>query len=65
MVRHWCWPRLSGASPWLRHVFADGGYAGDKLNDALRRIGKWTVEIVKRSDTARGFQLFARSIARL
>lgn len=26
--------------PWLRHVFADGGYAGDKLRDAPRRIGK-------------------------
>jgi putative transposase len=26
--------------PWLRHVFADGGYAGDKLRQALRRIGK-------------------------
>lgn len=26
--------------PWLRHVFADGGYAGTKLKDALRRIGK-------------------------
>ena len=25
--------------PWLRHVFADGGYAGDKLRDALRKIG--------------------------
>ncbi len=25
--------------PWLRHVFADGGYAGDKLREALRRIG--------------------------
>lgn len=25
--------------PWLRHVFADGGYAGDKLKEALRRIG--------------------------
>jgi putative transposase len=24
--------------PWLRHVFADGGYAGNKLKDALRRI---------------------------
>jgi len=32
--------------PWLRHLFADGGYAGDKLKDALRRVGKWTVEIV-------------------
>jgi transposase len=43
--------------PWLRHVFADGGYAGDKLKDALRRISKWTIEIVKRSDTAKGFEV--------
>lgn len=46
--------------PWLRHVFADGGYAGEKLRDALRRIGKWTVEIVKRSDTAKGFVVLPR-----
>ena len=32
--------------PWLRHVFADGGYAGDKLRQALRRVGKWTIKIV-------------------
>jgi hypothetical protein len=25
---------------WLRHIFADGGYAEDKLKDALRQIGK-------------------------
>ena len=46
--------------PWLRHVFADGGYAGDKLRQALRRIGKWTLEIVKRSDTAKGFVVLPR-----
>jgi transposase len=46
--------------PWLRHVFADGGYAGDKLRDALRRIGKWTLEIIKRSDTAKGFKVLPR-----
>ena len=46
--------------PWLRHVFADGGYAGDKLKDALRRIGKWTIEIIKRSDTAKGFEVLPR-----
>ena len=46
--------------PWLRHVFADGGYAGDKLRQALRRIGKWTVEIVKRSDVAKGFVVLPR-----
>ena len=26
--------------PWLRHLFADGGYAGDKLRHALRRIAR-------------------------
>jgi transposase len=46
--------------PWLRHVFADGGYAGNKLKDALRRIGKCTVEIIKRSDTAKGFEVLPR-----
>lgn len=46
--------------PWLRHVFADGGYAGDKLCDALKKIGKWTLEIIKRSDTAKGFVLLPR-----
>jgi transposase len=28
--------------PWLRHIFADGGYAGDKLRKALKRIGEYT-----------------------
>jgi transposase len=46
--------------PWLRHIFADGGYAGPKLKDALRRIGDWTLQIVKRSDTAKGFEVLPR-----
>jgi len=46
--------------PWLRHIFADGGYAGDKLKDALASEGMWTIEIVKRSDTAKGFVLLPR-----
>ena len=46
--------------PWLRHVFADGGYAGDKLRDALAQMGKWTIEIIKRSDVAKGFELLPR-----
>jgi len=46
--------------PWLRHVFADGGYAGDKLTEALARHGKWQIEIVKRSDQATGFHLLPR-----
>ncbi len=27
--------------PWLRHVFADGGYAGDKLKGALQSLGEF------------------------
>jgi transposase len=46
--------------PWLRHVFADGGYAGDKLRKALKGKGEWTIEIVKRSDAAKGFVLLPR-----
>ncbi len=46
--------------PWLRHLFADGGYAGDKLRNALAGIGKWTIEIIKRSDTAKGFEVLPR-----
>jgi transposase len=46
--------------PWLRHVFADGGYAGDKLTKALARHGKWQIEIVKRSDQAIGFHVLPR-----
>lgn len=46
--------------PWLRHVFADGGYAGDKLREALKGHGDWTIEIIKRSDKAKGFEVLPR-----
>jgi transposase len=46
--------------PWLRHIFADGGYAGNKLRDALASIGNWTIEVIKRSDTAKGFEVLPR-----
>jgi transposase len=46
--------------PWLRHVFADGGYAGDKLKAALADKGRWTIEIIKRSDKAKGFEVLPR-----
>ncbi len=51
---------VRGAFPWLRHVFADGGYAGDKLKGVLENLGDWTIEIVKRSDAAKGFVLLPR-----
>jgi len=46
--------------PWLLHAFADGGYAGDKLKRRLKKIGRWTVEIIKRSDKAKGFEALPR-----
>ena len=48
------------AFPWLRHIFADGAYAGPKLRAALDKIGDWTIEIVKRSDSAQGFEVIPR-----
>ena len=55
-IRH-RFPWLRHIFPWLRHIFADGGYAGDKLRAALQGHGVWTLEIIKRSDTAKGFEL--------
>lgn len=51
---------IGHSHPWLRHVFADGGYAGPKLRNALKGNGGWTIEIVKRSDTAKGFEVIPR-----
>ena len=51
---------IRGTFPWLRHVFADGGYAGTKLQTALAAHGEWTLEIVKRSDVTEGFELLPR-----
>lgn len=46
--------------PWLRHIFADGGYAGQKLRGALRKHGDWEIDIIKRSDRAKGFEVLPR-----
>ncbi|MET3616210.1 transposase [Rhizobium aquaticum] len=46
--------------PWLKHIFADGGYAGNKLKRRLQKIGRWTIEIIKRTDKAKGFEILPR-----
>ncbi|WCR05546.1 IS5 family transposase (plasmid) [Paracoccus saliphilus] len=51
---------VASRHPMLRYIFADGGYAGPKLRTALKAIGRWTVQIVKRSDTADGFEVLPR-----
>jgi hypothetical protein len=35
---------IRSSFPWLRHVFADGGYAGPKLHGALAGIGDWKLQ---------------------
>lgn len=45
---------IVGRLPWLRHVFADGGYAGKKLRAAPLTRGKGSLAIVERSDAAKG-----------
>jgi transposase len=46
--------------PWLRHIFASRGYAGDRLRQSLCKIRKWAVEIIDRSDLAKGFEVLPR-----
>jgi transposase len=52
--------QLFGLFPFISRIFADGGYAGEKLKQALRSFGNWCIEIVKRSDQAKGFVLLPR-----
>ena len=49
---------VSEKFPSLRHIFADGGYAGEKLRQALD--DKLTLEIVKRPSGEKGFVLLPR-----
>jgi transposase len=47
---------LFGLYPFLLNLYADGGYRGRKFRAAAKRILKRVnVEIVKRSDRAKGF----------
>jgi transposase len=48
---------LSGLFPFLRTLYADAGYQGPKFQAALKRVLRQVgLPIVKRSDTARGFE---------
>ena len=46
--------------PGLRYIFADRVYRGDQLLSALADCGPWTIEIVKRPEGVKGFQLLPR-----
>jgi putative transposase len=52
---------LFGRFPFLRKMFADGGYRGPQFRQAIERIfPPIDVEIVKRSDTSGGFKVLPR-----
>lgn len=47
---------LGTAFPRLRYIFADRVYRGDKLLNAISDLGKWTIEIVTRSQSVGTFK---------
>jgi putative transposase len=51
--------RLLGRFPRLRLIWADGGYRG-KLVEWTKRLGQWTLEIVKRNDDVTAFSVLPK-----
>jgi len=56
---------LFGTYPFLKKLFADGGYQGAEFQKALAKILPYLeTEIVKRSDHAKGFIVLPRPLGR-
>jgi transposase len=52
---------LFGLYPFLRKLFADGGYQGSQFCKAQKKaLPHLATEIVKRSDRAKGFKVLPR-----
>ncbi len=52
---------LFGLFPFLKKLFADAGYQGPQFRKELARLlPRLSVEIIKRSDTARSFEILPR-----
>jgi transposase len=52
---------LFGLFPFLKTLFADAGYQGPQFRGELaKRLPRLSVEIIKRSDTAKGFEVLPR-----
>ena len=52
---------MHGLFPFVTKLFADGGYQGPQFRQALAKVmPRLSIEIVKRSDTATGFQVLPR-----
>ena len=44
----------------MRHLFADGGYAGNELTEPLTDLGLWAIRVNKRGDRPEGFEVLPR-----
>ena len=56
---------LFGMYPFLRKLFADGGYQGPEFQKALTKIlPRLKTEIITRSDRAKGFVVFSTPLGR-
>ena len=52
---------LFGMFPFLLKLYADGGYQGSQFQDALLGVVRQVnIDIVKRSDTAKGFTVLPK-----
>ena len=52
---------LFGRYPFLKKLFADGGYQGRKFSDGQKKtLPSVQTEIVKRNEAAQGFEVLAR-----
>ena len=45
--------------PFIKRIFADGGYTGAKIEIVVSRTGSWVLQIVKRSASA-GFEVLPK-----
>ena len=52
--------RTRALFPFIARIFADGGYQGPRVRAAAAKSGSWKIEIVKRSDTAKGFAVLPK-----
>ena len=51
--------KLVGMFGRLKLIWADGGYAG-QLIEWTKTLGRWTLQIVKRSDDVKGFKVLPK-----
>lgn len=52
--------RLRRRFPFIEVIFADAGYQGPRVREAVRRTGAWRVAIVRRPETLKGFAIVAK-----